>query len=181
MPPPLGSDARVGLARQPAVQLRSPIAGKHRMRVGIDQPWEDRPVPRLDDPRVLRQRNRALEIRRRPGEDDAAVGGRDRAVPDEIEPPLLRPAPRRRPGAGDELTAVSQDQQGARGPRKRRCSCQRARHGPSVCQRALRFSRARRRRASRLSATAPAPRAETRRPGVDDGAGPCRRNGPVRE
>ena len=80
---------------------------------GIDEAWEDRPVAGVDDLGVRRERDGALEVGCGPGEDNPAARGREGAVGDDLEPPLIRPSPRRRPGAGDQLTAVAQNQQGA--------------------------------------------------------------------
>ena len=49
MPPPCGGDLRVGGAAEPAAQLVAPIAGEHRMRVGVDEARHDREAAPVDD------------------------------------------------------------------------------------------------------------------------------------
>ena len=67
---------------------------------------------RVDDARVRRERDRALEIGGAPGKDNPAVSLRERAVGDDLETALIGPSPRRGAGAGDQLAAVAQDQHG---------------------------------------------------------------------
>ena len=71
---------------------------------------------RVDDVGVVGNRYLPFELSSRAGENNPAIDGGERAVSDGFKTALVGTSPRRRSGAGDELSAVAQNQHAWRFP-----------------------------------------------------------------
>ncbi len=112
-----GGDAGIGFTGEAPAQFRTAVAGVDGVRVGVDEAGNDREVADVDNARVRRQRQGAFELAGGAGECDPLARDGERAVGDDLELSLPGSAARRGPGAGNELTAVPEDQHACRQPR----------------------------------------------------------------
>ena len=108
----LGGYLRVGRTGQPAAQLVAPIAREHCVRVGVDEPGQNRAACRVEDQRAWGLLDKPVADLRRADKQQASLTRRQRPVVDRGHLRHVGADARRRTGTGQQRLRVAKDEVG---------------------------------------------------------------------